>query len=194
MNSHIQLNEAGEFLRYIPAGITIEWDENNYCTPEALIKDGKAEQFRIVEMAEVEAPLCDPMTQALTKGNPVLVEGIWTPQWKVTDLSPEQIAANLSAKTEKEARLVAEKVEALWQAADRYTSSYISGVAIGILAIGVIQQKPKALAVSDWSSRVWKEYYVRKSQVTKDSEDNHDFSSFGAIPYSVPELQAEVGL
>jgi hypothetical protein len=56
MNSHIQLNDAGEFLRYISAGIAIEWDENNYCTPEALIKDGKAEQFRVVEMVEIKKP------------------------------------------------------------------------------------------------------------------------------------------
>ena len=80
------------------------------------------------------------------------------------------------------------------QAADRYTSSYISGVAIGILTIGVMQHKPKALAVTAWSSAVWAEYYARKALVTATSVDNHDFSSFGPIPHSVPELQAEVGL
>ncbi|EER61568.1 hypothetical protein AcdelDRAFT_0903 [Acidovorax delafieldii 2AN] len=90
--------------------------------------------------------------------------------------------------------IVSAKIEALWQAADKYTSSYISGVAIGILTIGVMQKKPKALAVSAWSSSVWTEYYVRKALVTSNSADNHDFSSFGPIPYSVPELQAEAGL
>lgn len=90
--------------------------------------------------------------------------------------------------------ITAAKIEALWQAADRYTSSYISGVAIGILTIGVVQQLPKALAVSAWSAAVWAEYYSRKALVTHDSVDNLDFSSFGPIPYSVPELQAEVGL
>jgi len=67
-------------------------------------------------------------------------------------------------------------------------------VAIGILTIGVMQQLPKAMAVSAWSASVWAEYYTRKALVTHDSVDNLDFSSFGPIPYSVPELQAEVGL
>ena len=93
-----------------------------------------------------------------------------------------------------EAQRVAEKIEALWQAADRYTSGYISGVAIGILTIGVMQQTPKAMAVTAWSGTIWAEYYARKALVTATSEDNHDFSSFGPIPHSVPELQAEVGL
>lgn len=112
----------------------------------------------------------------------VRVDGVWEAPPPVA-LSQEAIDA-----------IIAEKIEALWQAADRYTSSYISGVAIGILTIGVMQQKPKALAVSAWSSAVWAEYYVRKALVTATSTDDHDFSGFGPIPHSVPELQAEVGL
>lgn len=190
---YIQINHQNEFQRHID-NVLQHWDENNYCTPAALIKDGKAEQFRVVEMVEVEPPHYDPMTQSLTEGDPVLVEGVWTQQWQVTDLSPEQIAVNQATKAAADAQLVADKIEALWQAADRYTSSYISGVAIGILTIGVMQQKPKAIAVTAWSSSIWAEYYARKSLVTAASEDNHDFNSFGPIPYSVPELQAEVGL
>ena len=89
---------------------------------------------------------------------------------------------------------VSEKIEALWQAADRYVTGYISGVAIGILTIGVVQEKPKALAVTAWSSSIWAEYYVRKDMITAGSEVSHDFSSFGPIPYSVPELQEEIGM
>lgn len=90
-------------------------------------------------------------------------------------------------------KIVAGKIDALWAAADRYTSGYISGVAVGILTIGVMQQMPKALAVAAWSSAIWAEYYARKARVTVDSADDHDFSGFGPIPHSVPELQAEVG-
>ncbi len=86
------------------------------------------------------------------------------------------------------------KIEALWNAADKYISGYISGVAIGILSIGVMQQKPKALAVTGWSSAIWAEYYARKALVTAASTDDHDFTAFGAIPFSIPELQAEIGL
>ena len=92
------------------------------------------------------------------------------------------------------AEVVAAKIEALWQAADKYVTKYISGVAVGILTVGVIQQLPKATTVSDWSSSIWAEYYRRKALVTYTSQDDHDFTSFGPIPYTVPELQAEAGL
>lgn len=93
-----------------------------------------------------------------------------------------------------EAEIVAAKVERLWQAADSYTSGYISGVAIGILTIGVMLGKPKCLAVAAWSGAVWAEYYRRKSLVTATSDVDYYFSAVGSIPHSVPELQAEVGM
>lgn len=194
MNSHIQLDAEGKFLRFIPAGVPIEWDKNNYCSAYALEADGKAEQFNIHPLYAVAEPAYDKITQGVREIDPAPVNGDWHQQFEVYALEPEQIALNLSAKAAEEARLVSEKIEALWQAADRYTSGYISGVAIGILTIGVLQQKPKAIAVTAWSSGIWAEYYARKSLVTATSEDNHDFTSFGPIPYSVPELQAEVGL
>ena len=97
MNSHIQLNEAGEFLRYIPAGTPIEWDENNYCTAHALVADGKAEQFKVCPFYATSKPAHDPLTQAVVDSEPVLIDGVWTQQWEVIALSPEQIAANRKA-------------------------------------------------------------------------------------------------
>ena len=110
MNSHIQLNEAGEFLRYIPAGTPIEWDENNYCTVSALIADGKAEQFKVYPFYATSKPEYDPITQAVSGIDPVLVDGNWTQQWRVTELSPEEIQANQKAQvpssvTMRQARL-----------------------------------------------------------------------------------------
>ena len=92
------------------------------------------------------------------------------------------------------ADVIADKTEMLWQAADRYTAAHISGVAIGILTIGVMLGKPKCQAVAAWSGGVWADYYQRKELVTVDSTDDHDFSGFGPIPFSVPQLQAEVGM
>ena len=97
MNSHIQLNEAGEFLRYISAGALIEWDANNYCTVLALIADGKAEQFRVHPFYASAEPSHDPITQAVSEAEPTLVDGNWTQQWQVTELSPEQVEANRKA-------------------------------------------------------------------------------------------------
>jgi hypothetical protein len=61
-----------------------------------------------------------------------------------------------------------------------------------VLTIGTLQQKPKALAITQWSQEIWGEYYIRKAGITIDSELNLDFTMFGDIPFSVPELQAEV--
>ncbi len=194
MNSHIQLDNEGNFLRYIPEGLPVEWDENNYCTAFALEADGKAGQFNVVPFYAVAEPDYDKLTQGVREINPSLVNDQWHQQFEIYDLEPEQIALNQAAKEATDAKLLNDKIEALWAAADEYTSSYISGVAVGILTVGVIQSLPKALAVSAWSSSVWTEYYVRKELVTLTSVDNHDFSAFGSIPHSVPELQAEIGL
>lgn len=141
------------------------------------------------------APDHDPIKEMVREVAPVLTEkGHYEQQWEVVALEPEQVEANQLAAAEAEARQVHDKIEALWEAADKYASGYISGVAVGILTIGVMQEKPKALAISAWSSSIWAEYYARKALVTVDSVDDHDFSSFGPIPYTVPELQAEIGL
>lgn len=109
-----------------------------------------------------------------------------------------EVAATYTApplpSDEEVAAVVAAKIEALWQAADKYVTKYISGVAVDILTVGVIQKLPKATTVSDWSSSIWAEYYRRKALITYTSDDDHDFTSFGPIPYTVPELQAEAGL
>lgn len=92
------------------------------------------------------------------------------------------------------AALIAAKQDALWRAADKYQSAYISSVAIGLLAMGVMKALPKATAVQTWSGNLWTTYYQRKALITTTSVDNLDFSSAGPMPYSVPELRAELGL
>lgn len=119
--------------------------------------------------------------ESCTPGPVELVGGEWRETWTV--LPPPDPAT-----------VIADKTEVLWQAADRYTTGYISGVAIGILTLGVLSGGPKALAVSAWSASIWTEYYRRKAALTADSADDHDFSAFGPMPYSVPEMQAEVGV
>lgn len=101
MNSHLQLNEAGEFLRYIPAGALIEWDENNYCTASALEKDGKALEFRVFPYYSSAIPEYDAITQGVRDVSPKLINGLWTEAWEVYDLSPEEIAANQQKQAEE---------------------------------------------------------------------------------------------
>lgn len=114
--------------------------------------------------------------------------------WVVTALSQEQVDANQAAQGAEDAATVASKIDALWNAADKYVAGYISGIAIGLLTLGVVQGKPKALAVTAWSSAVWDAYYTRKATVTATSADDLDFSTFGPMPHTVPELRTEFGL
>lgn len=89
--------------------------------------------------------------------------------------------------------LIPEKCEALWQAAHEYEYLRISGSAIGMLVLGVLQGKPKCVAVQSWIQSIWNLYYQRKVLVTVMDEPNLDFSSCGEIPYTVPELMEELG-
>lgn len=83
------------------------------------------------------------------------------------------------------------RVDDLWKYATEYEQSFIANMAIGLLTMGIILQKPKALAISEWSSKLWNGpdgYYARKSN----GSTNCDYSNIGPMPYSIPELSAEV--
>ena len=131
------------------------------------------------------------------RGNVALVTGSlpdaldWAARINAVQMDATQVTAWQAAQ---DAATIEAKIGRLWAAADAYTSSYISGVAVGLLTIGVMQGKPKALAVSAWSSAVWDDYYARKALVTVSSVDNLDFSSHGPMPHSVSELRAELGI
>ena len=83
------------------------------------------------------------------------------------------------------ASLTAQNVEALWRAATDYQESQISGAAYGLVTLGVIQQKPKSLAVMGWINSIWSLYYTRKPQITYQWDaDLMDFSSCGPMPWN----------
>ena len=98
MFSHVQLNKQGEFLRKIPVGELIEWDAKNYCTPAALEKDGKSEQFGVYPLVSTAQPTFDPITQTIREADIALIDGAWTQQWEVIALDAEAIAANRQAQ------------------------------------------------------------------------------------------------
>lgn len=105
---YIKLNN-GVYVNTL-SNINTVWDENNYCTPEALIKDGKAEQFGVVPLVTTPQPEYDSITQSLREDDPELIEAEWVQRWLVVDLSPEEIEANRQASvpaavTMRQARL-----------------------------------------------------------------------------------------
>lgn len=82
------------------------------------------------------------------------------------------------------------RIARLWQAAHDYEYAQVSGSAIGLLAMGVMQQKPNCVAVMGWIQNIWTDYYTRKTGSSAD----YDYSVCGACPYTVPELMVELGL
>lgn len=84
----------------------------------------------------------------------------------------------------------ASRVAQLWQAAHDYEYAQVSGSAIGLLAMGVMQGLPKCLAVQGWIKTIWTEYYTRKATGSTD----YSFGVAGACPHTVPELMLELGV
>lgn len=111
------------------------------------------------------------------------VLGTWTTDGLVESEDAVTIKAECSAHN----------YESLWAAGTRYQETWISGSATSMLTLGVLAHKPKSLACSAWIQSIWALYYQRKPLVDHDMPASFlDFSSIGPMPYSVPELMAEI--
>lgn len=97
-----------------------------------------------------------------------------------------------AARTEQ---MKQDNIARLWQAAHDYEYAQINGTGVGLLTLGVLQQKPKALAVQAWCQLVWDLYYTRKAGVTYEPQTAvTDFTSCGEMPFTIPELREELGV
>jgi len=96
---------------------------------------------------------------------------------------PEYIEAKIEAKR-----------KALKQAASDYEAKGFSNIGIAILTAGVMQNKPKALAVAAWAEAIWAEYFRRAALITIDTYPDLDFSSIGSAPYTILELKEELSI
>lgn len=173
---------AGVFLTQVSETEDIVWDGTHYTRPGKLTPE-ESEAFGVYPLTLVTPPAFDRLTQGLLELDPVMVGGVWTQQWGVNALSTEAAAANLAA-----AEIA--RITTLWQAAHDLEYAAISGSAIGLITLGVIQAKPKCLAVQGWIKTIWTEYYTRKANGSVST----DFSLIEVCPYSVPELMVELGM
>lgn len=92
---YAQLNEALDQATQLDANANIEWDDRNYCTAAALVRDGKAEQFRVVLLTATDPTPINPATHIVTRDGCEKVGNEWRYKWVVTAKSPEEIANNL---------------------------------------------------------------------------------------------------
>ena len=103
---YIQLNSDNSFKRHITGG-NVEWDDNNFCTVESLIFDGKDKLFNVVPITDVIQPNYDVNSQTLSEGMPALVDGAWVQVWDVAELTGGELTQAQERKNKD--NLVAKK-------------------------------------------------------------------------------------
>lgn len=136
-------------------------------------------------------PEYNQYTQMCFEIPPVLSsKGQYEQQWEVSELTGEDLAAGLERQAADSQVKEAARVAALWQSAHDYEYKEISGSAVGLLAMGVLQGKPKCAAVQSWIQSIWDEYYTRRAGTSIDT----DYSVCGTIPHTIPELMAELSV
>jgi len=91
---YAKLNIDKTFKEEIGTDGPIEWDSNNFCSAEALVKDGKADQFLVSTLLETPKPEYDSRTQCVLRDGAEFVDNQWQYKWRIYDLTEEQIAVN----------------------------------------------------------------------------------------------------
>jgi hypothetical protein len=93
---YVQAN--GEtFVRHIHDVEPTRWDDDNYCRVAKLTPE-QIEQFGVHQLKLVTPPYYDPATQTREHGDAVLIDGVWTQNYIVSELDPELAAANTEAQ------------------------------------------------------------------------------------------------
>ena len=85
------------FIRHIFDVEPTQWDENNYCYVSGLTSE-QVGQFGVHKKQIVTPPYFDPATQVREEGPAVLVDGVWTQNYVVTDLDADASAAKVGAQ------------------------------------------------------------------------------------------------
>ncbi len=167
------------YQRIVDGKDRADWGTGS-CAYENL-PDDVCQEWAVFRLYTTDTPIYDETTQEIESGPIVLVDGDWHESWNIVNKTQEKLATEAA---EREAARIA----SLWQAAHDKEYEAISGSAIGLITIGVLQNKPKCLAVQNWIKNIWSLYYVRKVN----GDTSLDFSMCGACPHTVPELMSEL--
>ena len=85
------------FIRHIFDAEPTQWDADNYCYARRLT-DEQAAHFGVHKKQIVTPPYFDPATQAREEGPAVLVDGVWTQNYIVSDLGADASAEKVHAQ------------------------------------------------------------------------------------------------
>ena len=89
--------QGDNFIRHIFDVEPTQWDADNYCYARRLT-DEQVERFGVHKKQIVTPPYHDPATQSLEEGPALLIDGVWTQNYIVTDLSADESAAKVGAQ------------------------------------------------------------------------------------------------
>ena len=89
--------QGDTFIRHIFDVEPTQWDADNYCYARRLTEE-QVERFGVHKKQIVTPPYFDPATQAREEGPALLIDGVWTQNYSVTDLSADESAAKVGAQ------------------------------------------------------------------------------------------------
>lgn len=97
MNLYYVQANGDTFVRHIHDVEPKRWHENNFCrvaklTPEQVV------QFGVHQLKLIEPPYYDIATQQREHGPALLIDGVWTQNYIVSDLSADELAATVGAQ------------------------------------------------------------------------------------------------
>jgi hypothetical protein len=88
------------------------------------------------------------------------------------------------------------RLKQIWKAAADYEAMYITGTPISVFTAGALNKLPKALAVFNWAKSIWTLCLQRQATINalpandnaELTDDLIDYSSIGAIPYTITDI------
>lgn len=89
--------QGDTFIRHIFDVEPTQWDADNYCYARRLT-DEQASHFGVYKKQIVTPPYHDPATQVCEEGPALLIDGVWTQNYIVSDLDPAAAAAKVEAQ------------------------------------------------------------------------------------------------
>jgi hypothetical protein len=89
--------QGDTFIRHIFDAEPTQWDENNYCYVSGLTPE-QAAHFGVHKKQIVTPPYFDPATQVREEGPAILIDGVWTQNYIVSDLDADASAAKVHAQ------------------------------------------------------------------------------------------------
>jgi hypothetical protein len=89
--------QGDTFIRHIFDVEPTQWDADNYCYARALTPE-QAAHFGVHKKQIVTPPYHDPATQSLEEGPALLIDGVWTQNYIVSNLSADESAAKVGVQ------------------------------------------------------------------------------------------------